>query len=73
MNRIPFTLSERTEKKYTIADAIKFAQEYLRERGYAMCMNSVSRLSETQPITLVDLNHITKELVEESMYYSVRL
>lgn len=73
MKNVPFTLSERTQKKYTIADAIKAAQEYLRDRGLAMCMNSVSRLSETEPITLVDLNHISAELVEESMFYYVRL
>lgn len=69
---ILYTRSEQTEKKYTIQQAIAFAQEYLKHKGYKMCCSSIPKRPEETPITLMELNNITYELVHDSLYYDVR-
>lgn len=59
-----FTERERTERKYTIQDAVNAARARLD--GIPMCVDTIKGLDLTKKITLVELNEIADSLVLDS-------
>ncbi|URA06841.1 hypothetical protein QAY90_gp10 [Xanthomonas phage Langgrundblatt2] len=66
-----FTRSERTERKYTIGQAVASAERRLNKaRIKGVCMNAVSRRSLSEKITLEELNRISDAIYDDSVYYA---
>jgi alpha-D-ribose 1-methylphosphonate 5-triphosphate diphosphatase PhnM len=66
-----FTLSERTDKKYTIGQAVASAKRRLVNAGInEMCMNAVSLGCDLKtPITLEKLNQISDAIYDDTTYH----
>jgi hypothetical protein len=66
-----FTHSERTEKKYTIGQAISSAKRRLVCKGInEICVNAVGRGCDLKtPITLEHLNEISDTIYDDTMYH----
>lgn len=68
---IPYTEAERTQTNYTVGQAVKVAALLLK--GKPMCVNALSDRYYTRdlstPITLVELNSLSDQLVDDSHYY----
>lgn len=62
-----YTHSEQTQKKYTVEDAVNAAGIILREKGKAM--NRTTQRNLEEKITLVELNNISDDIVQDSLYY----
>lgn len=62
-----YTRSERTDKKYTIGQAVESAKRRLN--GKPMCSNAVWGEDYSTLITLERLNEISDEIVGDSNYY----
>jgi hypothetical protein len=66
---IPYTWDERTNKKYTVADAVKGAEIVLAgKRSIRPCLNVIARRKLTDAITLVELNEIQSAIVDDSVF-----
>lgn len=66
-----YTKSERTVKKYTVANAIDSAERRLNKvRIKGICMNAVSRRDGQEKITLEELNRISDEIYVDSVYHA---
>lgn len=66
-----FTRSERTEKKYTVGQAVSSAERRLHKvRIRGVCMNAVSRRSLSEAITLEELNRISDAIYDDSVYHA---
>ena len=71
MTFIPYTNSERTQKRYTVGQAIEIAKLYLANK-YSLtqvCVNKIRSRQNEETITLVELNKITEDLIDDTMYY----
>ena len=68
MSRIPYTETEKRVKKYTVGTAAKIAETRLKGRG--LCINAISGRSLAEPITLVELNNLVDQMVDDSFYHS---
>ncbi len=66
-----YTHSERTDKKYTVEDAIKAAQIVLDGKA-KLCTNALhaKQFCQGDKITLVELNELSERLVDDSRYYA---
>lgn len=67
MAHITFTKAEKKEKKYTIFQAIQAAR--LRLGNRSICTNALCDRSDNYPITLVELNEIADQIVDDTRYY----
>ena len=69
MANIPYTKSEKTEKRWTVGQAVKAAE--LRLKGIPMCVNCLRGryYDMSTKITLVELNQIADSLVDDSHFY----
>ena len=66
-----YTYKERTEKKYTVAQALSAAEAILKQKHVkGICMNSVRRYNATDLITLEQLNNISEQIVDDSIFYA---
>ena len=63
----PFTLSERTDKKYTVGQAVASAKRRLKGRSY--CMNAISGRDLSEKITLEELNRISDAIVDDTNFW----
>lgn len=69
-----FTRSERTEKRYTVGQAVAAAKARLmgnpeRRQPLPLCMNAVRQRDYREAITLAELNEISDALVSDSCFY----
>lgn len=66
-----FTLSERTEKKYTIQDAMDAARALLKDkyRCHSLCINSISHRDLQEKITMLTVNELVVRLVDDTLFY----
>lgn len=67
MAKIPYTRSEKKETKYTIHQAFNIARMRLSNRP--VCTNAVRGRSYDTRITLVELNELVDQLVDDTRYY----
>lgn len=66
-----YTFSEKTVKKYTVQDAINAADAIVKAKNIrGLCMNAVNRLDRDEKITLVRLNEISEQMIDDSIYYA---
>lgn len=65
---ITYTWSERNEKNYTVGQAVKAAQARLPE-GKQYCSNALKGRPLTDSITLVELNELADQIVDDTNYY----
>ncbi len=66
-----YTLKERTEKKYTVAQAVAAAEVVLKQKHVkGMCMNSVRKWYMGEMITLEQLNRLSEQIVDDSLSYA---
>lgn len=63
-----FTTRERTEKNYTVADAVKFAG--IRLGGSSLCVSSLHGLDYTTPITLERANSLADRVVNDTLLWN---
>lgn len=63
-----YTISEKTEKKYTIAQAIEVAR--ILCNGQPVCSNAISGRALNEKITLVELNLLSEEMVSDTYFYN---
>lgn len=68
---VRYTELDKTQKKYTVEDAVKAATTRLGNKG--VCMNAVCKRSLTDKITLVELNDLADLIVSDSNYYEYRV
>lgn len=66
-----YTRSERTEKKYTVEDAIKAAEIVLAGK-VPTCLNPIQAkgYSVHDKLTLVELNDLSEHIVSDSNFYA---
>ncbi len=64
---ITYTHAERTVKKYTVADAIDAAKA--RCTG-SICTDAIQGRALTEPITLVELNHIADSICDDTALWN---
>lgn len=65
-----YTRSEREDEKYIVGQAVASAERTLAQKGVkGVCMNAVRSRSLSDKITLLELNRIAKEIVDDSLYY----
>jgi len=71
MTHIPYTKTEKTEKKWTVGQAVAAAE--IRLKGIPMCVNALRGwyYDLSTKITLVELNQIADSLVDDSHYYRI--
>lgn len=68
-----YTEKERTEKKYTVNDAVNAATTILRAKGIkGTCMDKVRGYSMDDKITLEKLNQISEAVIDDTMYWEGR-
>lgn len=66
-----FTKSERTVRKYTVAQALASAERRLKNAGVkGTCINAISRRSLSDKITLEELNEISDAIYSDSVYHA---
>lgn len=70
MSRI-YTLSERTDKKYTVGQAVSSARRLLKDSGICVCVTPISDRSMSEKITLEELNSIAMAIYDESVYWGL--
>lgn len=71
MSNFFYTHRER-QKNWTVQDAINAACAVLNEKNISkMCVNAVSHLDIKKPINMIELNQISQELVNDSIYYEI--
>ena len=67
--------SEKTNKKYTIGQAVEMAKNVLQsKRGHAhtaLCTTAVKSRNRTEKITLVELNQLIESMVNDSTYFAI--
>jgi len=68
--RVPTTKSEREDKKYDMNDVMRAAR--LRMEGNGICINAISRrrLNKNSRFTMIELNQIVDEVVDDSNFYN---
>lgn len=67
-----FTRSEREDKKYTIGQAVSSAKRTLAKSGIrTICVNALEHRPNSTPITLVELNRLSSEMVGDTQYHAV--
>lgn len=69
-----YTFKEKTEKKYTVGDAVKAASAILEgENGQPVrvCINSIKGRDTNEMITLVELNQISDSIITETSLYNI--
>ena len=67
-----FTRSEREDRKYTIGQAVASAKRHLVKKGIrTICVNALRRRPDETPITLVQLNRLAEEMVDDTIYHAV--
>lgn len=67
-----YTKSERTVKKYIVGNAVESAHRRLRAKygkDAKLCVNAVSRLSLSDPITLEELNKLAEKMYDDTVYH----
>jgi hypothetical protein len=67
MKTNPYTLSERTVRKYTVGQAVESAKRMLK--GVKMNVTSIHSRELTEKITLEELNKISEQLYIDSVDY----
>ena len=67
---VPTTRSEREDKKFTMNDV--FAAVHYRMSGRGVCVNAIRRLRlhSGSMLTLVELNEVVDEIVDDSHFYN---
>ena len=71
MAEFTYTYRER-QKNWTVQDAINAARAILDVCVIKnMCINAVMNLDPKQAINMIELNQISKELVDDSIYYEI--
>lgn len=60
---IEYTLSERTQRNYTVGDAIAAARTYLTENGHVV-KDVTGSSNPNRKITLVELNEISDLIIQ---------
>jgi hypothetical protein len=67
-----YTNNERTQKKYTIADALKFAERRLHSQNIkGICTDVVTGLPYSMPITLEKANELADRMVNDSSHRGI--
>lgn len=72
MNRSIFTHAERTNKKYTVGQAVAQAQTVLKEKRLSqVCVNAVGGIAynRNKQITLEEMSNLVEEMVEDTVFY----
>lgn len=65
-----YTKSERTEKKYTVYQAVQSARRRLGpKRG--LCVNALNGLPDCHKITLEELNELQDKMYWDSLYCEI--
>ena len=65
-----YTRSERTDKKYTIGQALESAKRRLNRIGIARyCVNAIQGRDAGEKITLEELNTLADSIYDDSVYY----
>lgn len=64
-----YTPSEKTVRKYTVYQAVQSATARLNGR-YPLCVNAVSKMQNSDKITLKELNDLADQMVDDSKYYA---
>ena len=67
-----YTFSERTNRKYTVYQAVQSAERLLKGK-VPMCTNAISGRQYSDKITLKELNEIADRLHTDSLYYAGQL
>lgn len=71
MSNFFYTHRER-QKNWTVQDAINAARAILNDANIQqMCINAVTHLDPNKAIDMIELNQISKELVDDSLYYHI--
>lgn len=67
-----FTRKERTQKNYTVGQAVEQARQVLRSQfpNIGMCMNSARRYESSDSITMEKFSEIVYDLVDDSIYHA---
>ena len=69
---ITYTRADRTEKKYTIGHAIENARQVLAtHRIHEICVNAVRQRDHSTRLTLVELNELQEQLIDDSKFYHI--
>ena len=63
-----YTNSEKTEKNYTIGQAVVAARIRCGEK--TICVNAVCGRNDNEKITLAELNRIADEIVDDTYYHN---
>lgn len=71
MAQIYMTPKERTVKCATVEDAVKAALTYLTDKHNLtrVCTNAVSKRDNYEKITLQELNKISQDLIDDTLYH----
>lgn len=67
-----YTRSERTVKKYTVYQATESARRRLNQvKGFkgSICVNALRGRSDSDKITLEELNSLSDSIVDDTMYH----
>ena len=67
MNATMYTLRERTIKNCTVQDAVNLAKR--RNKGNPVCTNSIRGRSLDEPITLMEVNMLAKDILDNTAYW----
>jgi hypothetical protein len=64
-----YTLSEKTDSKYTVGFALASAKRQLSARKFrgAVCVNAIAGRALSEKITLREVNEIAERLVYDSL------
>lgn len=65
-----YTPSEKTDRKYTIYQAVQSARARLGSRFPSVCTNAIAGRADSERITLQELNQIADQIVLDTKYYS---
>lgn len=69
--KVFYTLSERTEKKYTVEDAVELAKKVLWKNKIKANLTPVNKFkSLKEALTLEEVNVLMDDIISESQHYS---
>lgn len=66
-----YTFSERTVKNKTVGQACQIAKQVLKEKYniHELCTNAVHNRPNDESITVVELNTLVSNLVDDTVYH----
>lgn len=65
-----YTKSERTERKYTVHQAVMSVKRRLKDKSIGICVNALRHRSDDEKITLEELNRLADAIYQDTIYYA---